>query len=73
MKKSKVLLFLIIGGASFLASCKAVKPYQKSRLNDAEMELSSRSIQKYENNFLLYREGASGGNGGRTGGGCGCN
>lgn len=56
-----------------MASCATVKPYQKSKLNDAEMVLSSRSIEKYENNFLMYREGATGGNGGRTGGGCGCN
>ncbi|MBP1615058.1 MAG: hypothetical protein H6Q13_2506 [Bacteroidetes bacterium] len=56
-----------------MTSCASVKPYQKSKLNDAEMVLSSRSIERYENNFLMYREGASGGNGGKTGGGCGCN
>ena len=56
-----------------LSSCTTVKPYQKSRINDAEMVLSSQKIEKFQNNFLLYREGASGGNGGRTGGGCGCN
>ncbi len=56
-----------------MVSCVSVKPYQKSKLNDAEMVLSSRSVEKYENNFLMYREGATGGNGGRTGGGCGCN
>jgi len=55
------------------SSCSSVKPYQKSKLNDAEMVLSSRTIEKYQNNFLMYREGATGGNGGRTGGGCGCN
>lgn len=56
-----------------MASCVSVKPYQKAKLNDAEMVLSSRSIEKFQNNFLMYREGATGGNGGRTGGGCGCN
>lgn len=56
-----------------LVSCQSVKPYQKAKLNDAEMVLSSRNVEKYQNNFLMYREGASGGNGGRTGGGCGCN
>lgn len=55
------------------SSCSSVKPYQKSKLNDAEMVLSSRTIEKFQNNFLMYREGATGGNGGRTGGGCGCN
>ena len=56
-----------------MTSCVSVKSYQKSKLNDAEMVLSSRAIEKYENNFQVYREGASGGNGGKTGGGCGCN
>ncbi len=65
-----ILSCIIIGLAS---SCTAVKPYQKSRLNDSEMELTSRKSEKFEQNFQLYREGASGANGGKTGGGCGCN
>jgi len=54
-------------------SCKTVKEYQKQHLNDAEMELSSRNVQKFETSFQSYREAASGANGGKTGGGCGCN
>ncbi len=54
-------------------ACTSVKEYQKSRINDAEMELSARKVQKFEQNFQAYREGASGANGGKTGGGCGCN
>lgn len=61
------LLSLVMG------SCKPVKAYQKSYLNDAEMELSARKVQKFETNFHAYREGASGATGGKTGGGCGCN
>lgn len=57
----------------YLASCAEVKPYQKNRLNDSEMELSARKSQKFEQNFQAYREGASGANGGKSGGGCGCN
>jgi hypothetical protein len=57
----------------FASSCKTVKEYQKNKLNDAEMNLSSRKIEKTEQNFQSYREGASGANGGKTGGGCGCN
>lgn len=56
-----------------LFSCTNVKPYQKAYLNDSEMKLSSRKIQKPEQNFQTYREGASGANGGKSGGGCGCN
>lgn len=65
------MLSLIIFTA--LSACKTVKSYQKSKLNDAEMILSSRKVQKFEQSFQLYREGASGANGGKSGGGCGCN
>ncbi len=68
MKHLTILLFFIT-----LTSCSSVKEYQKSKINDAEMELSSRKSEKYENSFLMYREAASGANGGKTGGGCGCN
>lgn len=54
-------------------SCQPVKEYQKNRLNDSEMSLSGRKVEKTELNFQSYREGASGANGGKTGGGCGCN
>ncbi|WP_425291153.1 DUF4266 domain-containing protein [Spirosoma linguale] len=56
-----------------LAGCTTVKEYQKNRINDAEMELSARKSEKFEQNFYLYREGAAGANGGKSGGGCGCN
>jgi len=54
-------------------ACTSVKEYQKSKLNDSEMVLGSRQIEKTELSFQSYREGASGANGGKTGGGCGCN
>ena len=57
----------------FGTGCTTVKEYQKAHLNDAEMELAARKIQKFETSFQLYREGASGANGGKNGGGCGCN
>ena len=70
----KIYWFLsLIAGIFFFSSCTAVKAYQKNKLNDAEMSLSSRKIEKTELNFQSYREGASGANGGKTGGGCGCN
>ena len=56
-----------------LASCKTVKEYQKNKLNDGEMTLSNRKVEKTELSFQSYREGASGANAGKSGGGCGCN
>ncbi|MDN3655186.1 DUF4266 domain-containing protein [Ferruginibacter paludis] len=74
MKKKSItciaLAVLFIAGAT---SCTTVKEYQKNKLNDAEMGLSARKIEKTEQNFQSYREAASGANGGKTGGGCGCN
>jgi len=72
--RGNTILFLKgLLGAILLFSCKPVKEYQKNKLNDSEMTLSNRKIQKTELNFQSYREGASGANGGKTGGGCGCN
>ena len=73
MKKIIPPGLFILFSAVLLCSCQTVKAYQKNRLNDAEMELASRKAQRFELNFQSYREGASGANGGKTGGGCGCN
>ena len=73
MKRFLRIFSLIASAALLVSSCTTVKEYQKSRINDAEMELSARKIQKTELSFQTYREGASGANGGKTGGGCGCN
>ena len=72
--KLKLPFFLVTGIViGMMYSCTNVKEYQKSRVNDTDMELAPGKIQKTELSFQLYREGASGANGGRTGGGCGCN
>jgi hypothetical protein len=69
MLKYGLLLFSVLA----IASCSHVKEYQKSRINDSEMSLSSRHVEKNELSAESYREGSSGANGGKTGGGCGCN
>ncbi len=56
-----------------VCSCSTVKEYQKNKLNDSEMTLGNRKVEKSELSFQAYREGASGANSGKTGGGCGCN
>jgi Domain of unknown function (DUF4266) len=75
MKKFITLssVLLLIGSSCILHSCTSPKADQKIYLNDAEMELAPRKAEKFEMNFQVYREGASGANGGKTGGGCGCN
>ena len=73
MKKPLSIFVTAFAVIFSISSCTIVKEYQKNRINDSEMELAARKIQKTELNFQTYREGASGANGGKTGGGCGCN
>ncbi|HYC29603.1 MAG TPA: DUF4266 domain-containing protein [Chitinophagaceae bacterium] len=68
----KLIVIILLAVISF-TSCTTVKEYQKNKLNDSEMILSNRKIERTELSFQLYREGASGASGGKTGGGCGCN
>ena len=56
-----------------MASCATVKEYEKVNLNDPDMVLSSSKVDKFQVNAQAYREAAAGANGGKTGGGCGCN
>lgn len=56
-----------------MQSCTTVKEYEKNKLNDSEMVLGNRTIEKTELSFQSYREGSSGANAGKVGGGCGCN
>jgi len=72
-KRAIIYCFSCVASVALLSSCQTVKEYQKAKLNDAEMTLASRKVEKTEHNFQSYREGASGANGGKTGGGCGCN
>jgi hypothetical protein len=63
------LIFLFFA----FTSCVNVKPYQKMYLNDEDMKLAPRQLEGFETSVESYREGSSGANGGKTGGGCGCN
>ncbi len=73
MKKVVKIIMIVLVAAIGFASCTSVKEYQKSKINDSENSLSNRKIEKTELNFQSYREGASGANAGKNGGGCGCN
>lgn len=69
MKKYLLGIVLIL----LLGSCANVKPYQKAYLNDEDMELTNGKVASIESGFQAYREGASGAESGKIGGGCGCN
>lgn len=57
----------------YFSSCVAVKEYEKIHINDPDMALAQKKLNRFETSYQVYREGASGANGGKSGGGCGCN
>lgn len=73
MKKNLRILFSGIFILLAVSSCTVVKEFEKINLNDPDMALSDRKSEYYITTFQAYREAASGANGGKTGGGCGCN
>ena len=71
--KNKLTFLFIVTIAYCFTSCVAVKEYEKVNINDPDMVLTANQNKRFETNFQVYREGASGANGGKAGGGCGCN
>jgi len=69
MKKILIAVIVLIG----LQSCNSVKEYEKEKINDPDMKLTAKTTERYETAFQVYREAAAGANGGKSGGGCGCN
>lgn len=67
----KIILMIAILSLGY--SCNSVKEYDKQYINDPDMKLTAKSSERFETNFQVYREAAAGANGGKTGGGCGCN
>lgn len=72
-KMNRMLVAFLLGLISLTVGCASVQPYEKMYLNDLDMILAHQKIEVFEINFETYREGASGANGGKVGGGCGCN
>ena len=58
---------------SCFSSCVVVKEYEKVNINDPDMPLAEKKCDRNVTTAHSYREAAVGANGGKTGGGCGCN
>ena len=56
----------------FTQGCVTVAAYQRMYLDDPDMILQPRKLERFETDVETYREGAAGGNQGTAGGGCGC-
>ena len=70
----KCTLFITLLFISVLfTNCQVVKEYQKNYVNDYYIQPNALSDEKLESEGIQFREGAVGGDGGKTGGGCGCN
>ena len=67
----KICLTLLV--LFVIQSCTVVKEYEKEKINDIDMKIAARTSERYETTFQVYREAAAGANGGKSGGGCGCN
>jgi len=67
-------LLKVTFGLVFLTviSCQAVKPYQRTYLNDAAMKMGYEKGSSFERYAQMIREGANGASG-KNSGGCGCN
>lgn len=68
--KRILIVLVMIGG---LSSCTVLKEYDKININDPDMTLHDKKCDRNVITMHSYREAAVGANGGKTGGGCGCN
>lgn len=73
MKKIALIYIIPFLFVISLMSCQTVKPYQRVYLNDFEMRPGFSGARGFEQYVMTIREGASGGGGVKTSGGCGCN
>ena len=66
-------IFIVVLVLTSFYACTVVKEYEKVNLSDPDMKLSDKQSDRNITTFHSYREAAVGANGGKTGGGCGCN
>ena len=55
-----------------MSGCATVQPWERDYLALPEMAMDDVACHRFERNSEVYREGAIGANGGKSGGGCGC-
>lgn len=55
-----------------LGCATSIQPWERGDLAATPMTVGDADSQRPERNIEVYREGAVGANGGKSGGGCGC-
>lgn len=73
MKKRFFLYLFLLSFFACATACETVRPYQRVYLNDRDMKMGQLGAKRNEENIQAYREGAIGGGGKKSSGGCGCN
>ncbi|MFI5135606.1 MAG: DUF4266 domain-containing protein [Chitinophagales bacterium] len=54
------------------SNCASVKPYQRAKLNDREMQIEHNAAAQFEDYYQSIREGSTPPESGKTTDGCGC-
>ena len=67
---AKISLALLL--FAFVSGCASVQPWERDVHALGPMQLDDQMTHRFERNVEVYREGAVGANGGKSGGGCGC-
>lgn len=70
---NKAIIIFFALAMLVIQGCTSVKPYQRSYLNDAQMESGIQQIEQFEQGVFNYREGAMTSGTKKGKGGCGCN
>ena len=64
------VLFVVLATGS--GGCASVQPWERESLAVTPMGPEGPATACFDRNVEVYREGAAGANGGKSGGGCGC-
>jgi Domain of unknown function (DUF4266) len=66
------LLGLVTLATLATGGCATVRPWEREGLSSQPMQADGSPCARFDRNVDVYREGAAGANGGKSGGGCGC-
>ena len=74
MKRGNARRLVVAGlAAALLGGCAtSLEPWERGDLAATPMTVGDAESQRPERSIEVYREGAVGANGGKSGGGCGC-
>lgn len=68
----RIMVGLVAFTLLALTGCATIEPWERDHLATPGMEIDDTACHRFEHNYEVYREGAAGANGGKSGGGCGC-